>query len=701
MKKFLLKFLKNNWIMLSFILIAIIIETTAVIVTANAVFISNPLIFLTIVLFFSIIIFYIRNNKARFVFTSAVIGLHGVCNIFFIIVYEMTGQMFDYSMITLRKDAMAILESVPLNVAFFFTFGILFSAFVIFGGRFGLKDIEVPKLKRRGTQTSIMVLVGLGLMVTSVVTSIDHGDYYDEMLYSSDANTYKDQGILGNALSELASGVTAPPIELGDISSLNKYLYKEDSIQKSNFEKNNYNVITVLCESFEWISIVENLDVYPNGLNYDKDQDKESMVHNTELGTISEELFPNLYKFYKEAIVMTNFHSKEKTDIAENLSYLGSYPTRTLTNYSFKTNNYATSMANMLKKLDPNIVCNSFHNGEREFYNRGEYHKQVGFDNYYATEDMLEMGYTNLWEGNAERNLDGEMIDVCKDLMFPTNKRFYTYIITITQHGQYKYRPSLEAYYKKLKPYGYEYTMGEALSLEEEFMNEFTTYIACTMELDRAIGKIEHELKTRFTDSNGNGVKDENESYLNENTIITLFGDHNVYYNGISNKVKGFTSEQDAENEDRNYLELYRVPYMIKYPGNEHKIIDKFCTTADIVPTIYDILGINLYGNFFYGNSVFNKEESILYSKAYGFFATENTLYSSLNNFRFTYGDYDLEDISKRTIKIVDKIKAADKIYYNDYFNLNITNTKGMNDDEIRKCFNYADLYYYRLKAIQ
>lgn len=48
------------------------------------------------------------------------------------------------------------------------------------------------------------------------------------------------------------------------------------------------------------------------------------------------------------------------------------------------------SMANTLKALDKDITCNIFHNGTNSFYNRVVYEKTVGFDNYYAYNELLK-----------------------------------------------------------------------------------------------------------------------------------------------------------------------------------------------------------------------------------------------------------------------------------------------------------------------
>lgn len=684
MKKLLLQTLKNNWIIIAFVLSIFTVELTAVAVTSGAFFISSPWIIISIVLLISIILFFIRSQVGRLIVSVCVIAAIGTIDLVFIVIYEMTGQIFDFTMLQLRKDAMGIIESIPINTIYFFVVGLILSSLLVFGLRYARKMEALPKLRKVSISMPIALVLALTLNCVTVAVSIDERNFYNDLLYSEDNNTYNDLGIVGNMLSEFTRGVSKDPAEIENYKDLTNYIYNEDQIKLSSFRENydkEYNVVTVLCETFEWMAIVEDLDVYPNGLNlYNEDGTKPS-----DSKTISQILFPNLYRFYDEAQVMTNFHSKEKTDMSENLSYLGAYPTNAITNYDFYENTLATAMPNMLRALDPDIQCLAFHNGTEDYYNRSKYSKATGFEDFISADDMLDMGMPD-WMSKGERSLDADMIEICQDMMFPTDKRFFSYIITITQHGQYKYRDSLEerGYYDLLEKYGLKFE--EASENIDELHNDFVTYVACALELDKAIGKIYEKLEERG---------------LLEKTIITLFGDHNCYYSGISNYVKNIHDFEQAKEDGLNYLKLYNVPLMIRVPNMPHQVIDKFCSTADIVPTIYDLLGVNTFGNVFYGNSVYSKEESILYSRAYNFFSTGNVYYTSLNNIKFSYGNYDINSITERTKKLVKKIETTDLIFYNDYFKNKIYDVSIYNSDvEKNNCPTYSDLYNFRLKGI-
>lgn len=139
----------------------------------------------------------------------------------------------------------------------------------------------------------------------------------------------------------------------------------------------------------------------------------------------------------------------------------------------------------------------------------------------------------------GERNLDSEMIAACKEQMFPTDRRFNTYITTITTHGQYGYRENLEKYYDIMDSYGI-LPLSDGMDTASQNANTFRYYAAAAMELDRAVGAI-----TDYLDEKG----------LTDNTLIVIFGDHNTYYQSLSNYVKDIYLNTQT---DKNVTDLYR-----------------------------------------------------------------------------------------------------------------------------------------------
>ncbi len=723
------KFLKSNVLVWIYFALAFVIELTAVIVTSGKFYIRSPYIFLLLQLLIAFVLLSIPSHKARHIVASALLIAFMAINLVFIVIFEMTETIFDYGMFALRNDGMAILESVPINFAFFTVCALSIALYIVFGSRF-IRHAEPPVAIKWWAIPGAVVSVAIMGVVLYLNNRNFESDVTDKLYRSSEAS-YCEYGTVGNFLNELVKGVFFSNVKLGDEAQLENYIYDANNIYYSNFDNNSeYNVITILAESFEWHGFMQDLDLFVNGYNikYQNYTDINGQAYlNAE--QVLRELYPNLYSFYDNSLVMSNFYSREKTDISENISVLGAYPTNVYINYDFPNNAMSSSLPNVLKTLDEDITCNSFHNGSYTYYNRNKELISLGFDSYTATEQMKKMGMTD-HSAKGERNLDAEMIEVCADKMFPTDKRFYTYITSITMHGQYTYRKNLDerGYYDAMAKFGFKPRKGDSFAAFNH--NNFYYYAACVMELDRAIGVIMQELEERE---------------LKDNTIIAMFGDHNTYYSSLSNYVKDIDNEKD-----NNYTNLYRVPLMINVPdvlfnqvkthisstlveelknkyvlagynetdalnlateqineryvvgGGKQIIIKKFMCTADMVPTLMDLCGINVFGNLYFGHSAFELTESVLYSRAYDMFITDNMYFVSLNNIKYVrkdntvqnndvalkYADikfYDKEDhISEVEIEakiLLDKLSACNRIFYNNYFarkNIN-DNTKTNN----------------------
>lgn len=633
------RLIKNNYIPILFAFVAVCMELTAVYVTSGRLLIRRPWLYLSMLAILTLLQYFLRTNRARHICASILLSIFFVCDLVFIVIYEMTGTIFDFSMLKLRGDAMAILESVPINFTYTAISGILLSAFIVFGRTFAAEDGNAAFsgfAKRALTLCLALVLVlHLSLTYLTVAEANDSSDLAETKLYEPQEGGYADKGILGNLVSELYQGAF-DEVEIGDTEEIEQFFYQSVTGEEIPMfgAAEGYNVVTVLAESFEWFSFLCDEARYPNGYHVDE--------------TVLRELYPNLYSFYDTSYVMSNFHSREKTDISENLSIIGNYPLDYYLNYDYSENNIAYSLPNVMRLLY-GVESNSFHNGTNSFYNRDEYlPNAVGFSSFVASDEMEAQGMTNYFD-LGERNLDSEMIETCKEQMFPTDCRFNTYITTITMHGQYAHRDNLQEYYDILDTYG-------LLPLQEdnENANAFRYYAAAAMELDRAVGVMMDYLE---------------ETGLLDHTLIVIFGDHNVYYQSLSNYVKDIYPKSDPS---ADITELYRVPLMIKVGAqSEQVVIDKFTCTADIQPTILSLLGIRYYDNLYYGNSVFSEEESLLYSRAYDVFFTDQIYFTSLDHIVWASPQADESyqaEIEQRAVTLMEKLSYVNRMFAADLF---------------------------------
>lgn len=659
-------FVRKNYLMIGYILAGLLIELTGIAVTAGKFYMTEPWYYFTFLFLVCLISMYIPNHTGRYALFATALAANFVLDLIFIVIYDSTGTVFDYAMINLRGDAMSIVESVPISFTYIFVSGIAIALYCTVGWMLK-KHMPSP----RSTKAALAITASLVAVTISADTLlVVLGNYKNDntdlsyKLYGTETSTYSNKGIVGNLANELARGTWFSDIKIGSRDELTSFIYKQTTEPTYMYQKAyDYNVVTILCESFEWFTFLYDEERYPNGFARpirelkaaaalgkpvtDGDTEIDIDAEIAKIQSSLRELYPNLYRFYESSatVVLDNSYSLEKTDISENKSIMGNYPLYQFINYAYPENSLPYSLPNIMKELF-GVESNSFHNGKKDFYNRNIHHtKALGFNSYTSMEDMG--CYETDVPGVGERNLDSLMFETCKKDMFPTDRRFNTYITTITQHGQYAFRENLKPYYDKLD------RLGILPLKDDDDTNALRYYCAAGMDFDAAIG-----IMLDYLDETG----------LADNTLITLFGDHNAYYQGVSNYVKNI-----RRYDTPNYTELYRVPVMIKVGTQNlgNPVIEKFTCVADIYPTILDLIGVRSFSNLMYGTSAFTEQASVLYSRAYDQFVTDKIYFNTLRSITYKAPDVDddyIAEIDNKALTLLDKISHINRIFASDYF---------------------------------
>lgn len=646
----LLHFMKINYLMVAYIFAVVLMELTGIAVTSGRFYMTSPWLFLSLIAFACLFSQYLPGHKSRYAFFMCLILINFILDFVFIVIFDSTGgTIFEFAMFSLRRDAMIIIEFIPMSFTFIFVSCLIIALYGTLGFMF-TKRVPKPNVSTSAKITT--AALGTIVILGNAMLSFFGNFRYDSndlsyKLHQLETGTYSNKGIIGNMFNELVRGLWFSDIDIGDTEELHDFIYMHTTEPTSHTGRaDGYNVVTILCESFEWFTFLYDADKFPNGFARHANGDNRSPE---EIKEVLKQLYPNFYRVYesKSTIVLNNAHSLEKTDISENKSILGNYPlVYQYINYGYPENSLPYSLPNVLNTLY-GVESNSFHNGDRTFYNRNIHHvNALGFNSYTAGEDIYPKNENG--GGLGERRLDSVMFDKCKEKMFPTDHRFNTFVTTITQHGQYAERENLKGYYAKMDKYGI-----LPYDEDDEDANALRYYCAAGMDTDKAIG-----IMLDYLDETG----------LADKTLITIFGDHNAYYQGVSNYAKNiyFTSHPD-------YTELYRVPVMIKVGTRDlgNPIINKFTCTCDIYPTILDLLGVTVFSNLTYGVSAFSEDESVLYSRAYDKFLTDKIYFNSLSSITYKasgVNDEYLENIEHKATVLLDKISHVNRIFAANYF---------------------------------
>lgn len=631
------QFFKNNILYFIHFIISSILELSTVIILTNSFMIREPWLLLSISIGIFAIYNLILNKKIKNGLLIFTFIIQIVLNIFCVILFENTGTLFDFSMFQLATESTTFLNTITINYWYIIYVLLLVTVYLL---SFYLLSKYVnynQKLSYQKLFCSILLgctIISQGTII--YLTNRISEETFINSIYKDTNDKYANYGGSGNFLNEIAKMFFFNNYNQISNEEIDKFIYKETNDPTNQFGKSEgNNLVTILVESFEWFGFIVNNEIYPNGLNLTEDQ--------------LDKLFPNLRLFYNSSLVMNNHYAQNKTDISEDESLLGSYPSSAYISYEFPTTTLPTSTINNLKVSDPNIVTNFFHANVGSYYNRELVAKSLGFDNLYFSDSMEEKGLTNYINSTKAgyencMNLDSEMFEVMKDEMFLTNKRFATHITTISMHGNYVSRPNMKKWIDKINSLN--------ITIDNEYLKN---YIAAVMDFDKAIGIMMEDLKNKN---------------LLENTTIIMYADHNTYLSNLTYETKNLT----INNYDReNYLELYRLPLMIYDKNYSHDIINKFTTTYDIVPTILDLFGINYYTNLYYGNSIFSEEESVLYSKAFDIFIADGLFYSNINNILFKKEDYSsqyIKEIEEKSKILLKKIFYTNNMFQKDYFKI-------------------------------
>lgn len=298
------------------------------------------------------------------------------------------------------------------------------------------------------------------------------------------------------------------------------------------------------------------------------------MMESVDNWVIDEKTTPTLYKLEQTGLNFTNryspFFNGGQTINSEFACNTGMYAISDKeTIYDKDDITYPYSIANMLKKNGYRV--NSFHANSKTFYNRGEFHKRLGYDMHYSASDLQSSG---LLDKSKNYFSDSTFIgdDYLYNLMI-SDKPFFTFFTTYSGHLEYNTNNKV---YKSIK----NKTLSKKDYSEEEYI-----YRTLVHDTDEAIGLLIEKLE---------------KSKLLDNTVLVLVSDHYVY--GYSDT--DYVAMKKNKLNDRK--ELQNTPFIIWSKDIEGKNIDTILDTADILPTLLNMLDIKYEPKNYLGDDVFS-----------------------------------------------------------------------------------------------
>ncbi|MDD4351102.1 MAG: sulfatase-like hydrolase/transferase [Clostridia bacterium] len=368
------------------------------------------------------------------------------------------------------------------------------------------------------------------------------------------AKTFSKLGTFGFYVNNINIVMNDSDLELKE-KALN--YFNSGEITEAN--QNDENVIVIMAESLDWFAV--------------------------------NELTPNINALMDESIVYSNFFSKNKTNIAECLAFLGSYPTSKLLYQATNSDTAGTfdfSIPNILN--DCGYKTSYFHSYYGNFYGRSTTYNTLGFEETHFLEEITDEKVA-FHDFPHESDYVNAMIDEIIPYTESNTQKFFSFYTTLSTHGPYDINTKNldQTMYRQVVLQSdwyqnFEETHRNLTDLQKE---RIANYIASVISLDDVIGIIVDDLKEK-------GIYD--------NTNIVLYGDHNCYYHNNTFYYK------NVDISKFNNFDVNNVPLIIKTSKTvSESNPSRFCTATDIAPTVLDILGVSYNKNLYAGNSLFDE----------------------------------------------------------------------------------------------
>lgn len=342
------------------------------------------------------------------------------------------------------------------------------------------------------------------------------------------------------------------------------------------------------------------------------------MVESLQSFAVNEYLTPNLYKMMNEGLYFGNNYSENKTNVSEMIGMTGNYPTVQLLPQQF-TYDFSHSLPSILSNLYGYRTA-YYHDNIGSFYSRERLMKSVGFEKEYYHFDLFPGVPRWTWDGDY--TLDSVTVEKVLENMNFKNGQFYYYWSTLSMHGPYNYGPINKQLFTDL---GYFAAIDQASEVGL-WVNPLAGgaladrmrirhYQAAVMDFDVALGRLLEELE---------------KSNVLDNTILVLFGDHNVYYHDLHLRLNNADGTQFYRTEMYEAFMAFYNPTLVSVYKEMYgtNVIEKFSSPYNIVPTLFDLLGMTYNQKMMLGESIFSDHNEVFYSnKLTGFF--DNYLYSN------------------------------------------------------------------------
>lgn len=493
---------------------------------------------------------------------------------------EGTGQVFG-------EFFSAILKMVLDNIWVTLLFLPPFLLFIIFGK----KIFNFERNKKASLITS-------GLSIVSIAICILFVQFYDSGMYSL-KRLYKEThapmitinkvGLLSMEVLDLDRFVFGFEEKLYNINKPTDN--KEETKKPEETDEIKYNVLDIDFDkliSTEENSMVKSMHEYFKNLTPTKQNEYtgifkgKNLIYITAEGfdkiAIDENLTPTLYKIVNNGFVFENYYQPLFTVSTSDGEYMflnSLIPKEGVWSFYRSSNIYMPFGVGNVFKREGYSTVNAYHDHTYTYYNRDESHPNLGFDKYIGCGNGLE----ELINCKTWPESDVEMINATVD-DYISSDNFMTYYMTVSGHLNYTFTGNYISYKNK------------DLVKDLPYTDHVKAYLAANIELDRAIESLINKLKEK-------GKLDD--------TVIVISPDHYPY--GL--KTSELNEISDTDRSDK--FEMFHTSLILYNSEMKENVkVTKYVSSIDVLPTIYNLFGIEYDSRLLMGRDALSDTEGLV-----------------------------------------------------------------------------------------
>lgn len=315
---------------------------------------------------------------------------------------------------------------------------------------------------------------------------------------------------------------------------------------------------------------------------------------------VDETVTPTLYKLLNSGFQFKNYYVPlwhTSTSDGEFANCTGLLPDK---QFSFRR-----SADNQMPFLLPaffkseGVQSMGYHNGSLSYYDRYLTHENMGYffkagntgklPDAQWQEHIFPMEHPNAWPQSDLEMMQGTLGD------YINQPRFHAYYMTISGHLQYNFSGNAMAAKNKDAVQNLPYS------------EKAKAYIACNVELDRALEWLIEELE---------------KAGKLENTVICLGADHYPY--GLEEpEIEELRGAPLEKKED-----LYRSGLILWNSAMDSVVVEKPCSSVDILPTLLNLFGFSYDSRLYSGQDILS-DSSPLVVFSDNSFLTEQVYYDA------------------------------------------------------------------------